>query len=570
MSNRIFSIVVLLVVSATCAYPIYQLWQTGGPLHYANGHDETSYLQYDFSKATQGPTRVSQFLVTGLHEVGLSGGSINLLFDLLAIPVFLFFTSRAFQLLGFTPSKANLCAFAMAFLPLLFGGLNPWIYKLFFQNWQNGRIFWMATPEAVFPPLVRTPEPQFSFALLSIAAWWALKKRSYWWMYPVLPFLYPFIAVPCGFVVLSLHLRQFVPAFRSRSWLSPIVAFTAISAALFVYHAVLLPAELKDLTVTTRLPMLSFTALVSLAIFAVGYRFCEPRFRFFLALVALAPLATVNVQVVAGWIAAPNAYEQYFGIVCAACVLVFSYNRASGRYAIFATSILLALFSAHREFVVNRAFNSTVTLSDELLDDLKTNPENVAVNDTVMASRLNMLYPKQPATRFGFERSLPAVCDEYAVRDYLRAKRSILLRPELAGAYTTVFTTLDGAYAYESTNFSLLHVGRKTNFPIRNKLELTAHDNVLPKLHVVRAQPVPAVSTSSLLYRCLLVSVAWLVACPFVWFFADRRASARGNAASRLPTDEPTVAKRAHRRPHFLDRKSTANEQPATEDVSNR
>ena len=140
MSNRLFAIIVVLIMGVSCGYPAYQLSQTDGLLFYTNAHDETSYLQYDFSKASQGPTRGSQYLVTALHKIGLSGGWINLLFDLLAIPVFLFFTAKSLCLLGFNEKKANLCAFSMVFLPLLFGGLNPWIYQLFSRNCQNGMI----------------------------------------------------------------------------------------------------------------------------------------------------------------------------------------------------------------------------------------------------------------------------------------------------------------------------------------------------------------------------------------------------------------------------------------------
>ena len=519
MNSRRFAITVVLILLATCSYPMYQMWQTQGLVFYTNAYDETSYLQYDYSKATQGPMRVSQYVVTALHEIGLSAGGINLLFDLLAIPVCLLFLVKTFRLLGFENSKANLAAFTIVFLPLLFGGLNPWVDQFFSQNLQNGMVYWVSTPEAAFSPLLRSPEPQFSLTILSIAVWWSINKRSFWWLYPVLPFLYPFIAVPCGFVVLALHLRQLLPWMRARPWSPPLIAFLMLATAMALYHVLLFSEQMARLTVATHEPMLSFTATVCLVIYALGYHACEPRFRFALGVVALAPLAAINLQVISGRLAQPNAFEQYFGIICAAGLMVFTFDRRAARYLLFATSVFLALFSAHRDFMTNRALNSRVTLSEDLRSTLRTDADNVAVDNTSLASRLNMLYPRQASTRFGYERSFGALCNAEQVRDYLGAKRLIQNRPEAAGAFEAVFQTLDGAYTYQGADFILLHVGRKTDFPVGHKLDRLDADTTIPQLHVVRTTTAPTAAVSGLLHRCIMGCLALIsgyLLCGFV------------------------------------------------------
>ena len=522
MNSRLFAITVVLILLATCSYPLYQMWQTQGLVFYTNAYDETSYLQYDYSKATQGPMRVSQYLVTALHELGLSGGGINLLFDLLAIPVCLLFLVKTFRLLGFENPKANLAAFTIVFLPLLFGGLNPWVDQFFSQNLQSGMVYWVSTPEASFSPLLRTPEPQFSLTILSVAVWWSIRKRSFWWLYPVLPFLYPFIAVPCGFVLLSLHLRQLLPWMRARPWSPPLTAFLSLASAMALYHVILFSEQMEILTVATREPMLSFTATGCLVIFALGYHACEPRFRYVLGVVALAPLAAINLQVISGRLAQPNGFEQYFGVICAAGLMVFTFDRRAARYLLFATSVFLALFSAHRDFMTNRALNSTVTLSDDLRSTLRTDAANVAVDKTSLASRMNMLYPRQASTRFGYERSFGALCNAEQVREYLRAKRLIQSQPELAGAFETVFETLDGAYTYQGADFILLHVGRKTEFQVRNKLERLGSDATVPQLHFVRTTPVPTAAVSGLLHRCIVGCMALIAVYPLCWLVPER------------------------------------------------
>lgn len=471
MSDRSLLITTAAVLALFNVFPIQQAIETGGYVYYYNAHDETTYLQYDFSKAAQRSTRIAQYLVTAAHEVGLSGGWINLVFDMTTLPLFLFFVSRALAEAGFDRMKANLCAFLLTFLPLLFGGLNSLVFALFQKNVQSGMIYWVTVPEAVFLPLTRSPEPQFSLMLLSAVAWAALKRRSFWIVYPLVPLLYCFVAVPAAFVTVALHLKARCPWMRDRPLLAPLAAFLLVSASLAVYFRVLLRQDMLDFLAATHLPMLSFTSLVSLGIFAWGHRWCEPRLRYFLGVIALTPLATANQQVVSGWLLAPNAFEQYFGVLCAACVLTFSVDRQPFRRLLLAVSLGLVLISARYTFLLSRAFDRANPMTPELMELLRTDSPRVAINDPVIASICSMVYPKQRSTRFSIERSFHAVCSDELVREYLSAKKAILADERLAPQYERVFEPLDEAYRYESSNFILLHAGRKKEFKVMHDLE---------------------------------------------------------------------------------------------------
>lgn len=476
MSDKKLWVILVLLLLLQNAYPIYQFSTGDGYLFYTNAFDEETWLQYDFSRASQSPTRVAQYVVTLLHEIGFSGGWINLIFDVLSVSAFLLFSSRSFELAGFDRKTANQHAFLLTFLPLLFGGLNPFVRQIFDWNLSYGTIYWFTVPEASFLPLVRSPEPQFSLMLLSLFTYLSLKKKTFFLMYCCLPFLYPFVAVPAAFVVISLHLKH------AHSWtgrsvlLPPILACGLVGFGLLAFFKLLVSERTRESLTSTHEPLISFSALVALAIYFAGYKQCESRFRFLLWMIGLAPMVAANQQVITGWLAQPNNFEQNFGIVCVALAVTLTVHRRAIRQALVVGALALVMLSSFVSFQANDAGNRKIALNAELREKLQTDSRHVAINDSKVASVVSLMYSKQPMTAFGYQRTFSVVCDDEAVREYLCAKRTTLANAEVADDFRKMFRSLDEGYVYSWSDFILLHVGRKKNLHARHEL-CSPHEN---------------------------------------------------------------------------------------------
>ncbi len=448
-------------------YPIYQAISTGGYLFYRTASDEASYLQYDFSKATQSLTRVSQFLVTALHEVGLSGGLINFVFDLVAFPVFLIAVRACFKCVGQSDRDASVSAVILALLPLILGGVNPLIHRLFLWNLESGWIYWLSVPESRFLPLARSPEPQFSLAILSCVVWWSIRKKSFLYLYLCLPFLYVFVAVPAVFVVMSLHLRQRMSAYRRSVVVAPLASIGVLGVALWIHFNSLTPLEAKQFFVQSRLPILSFTFLLAATFAAVGQRNCPPQFRYLMWILALAPLVSVNHQVFTGVVAVPTAYEQHSGVLCASLVVVFVARSIRMRRAILYSVVCVGICFSGVVFHRNLTCNAKLVLDDELLQELRVNADRVAINSIDLAQVANMVLPKQRPTLLAYARSFASLSNEQTVREYRCARQQLLGDPETEPVFRDAFKTLDAAYRYQSADFKLIHIGRKSEFQSR-------------------------------------------------------------------------------------------------------
>ncbi len=459
-----FLIAVLTLTLVQNAYPIYQAISTGGYLYYINAWDETSYLQYDFSKAGQSLTRISQFVVTAGHEFGLSGGWINFLFDIVLFPVVLIAARGCFLQLDITKQRATECAIIVGFLPLAFGGFNPIVSRLFTWNLTSGMIYWFTVPEAFFLPFVRSPEPQFSLAVLSCCAWLSLRRRSFLFVYLCLPFLYPFVAVPTAFIVVSLHIHHRFRAHRWSNWAAPMAAFGLITCGMWIHLHTLIPHEARMFLAETRLPLLSFTFLLGAIVAWWGHRRCPREYRFLVWILAIAPLFAANHQIVTGLLGVPNAYEQYVGVICVALIAIFVVRSAWLTKVLVCVSLLLAFGAGLRTVRANLQYAAQFQMGEELLESLRVDSGKVAINNIVLAQMSNMLFPRQPPTLLGYEKSYAALCSEDILREYRCARQTLLDNPETAPHFQEVIDVLDTAYRYQGADFVLVHVGRRTEF----------------------------------------------------------------------------------------------------------
>jgi len=454
-------------------FPIYQWFATDGFLFYSNAYDETTYLAYDVSIKTQSLSRVSQYLVSGMHQLGFSGGIINFIFDIF-FPVFCFILiSKIFILLKFNSSKAYLSALLIQSIPIIFGRSNPLFVSLLDFHISSGIIQWFAIPEAFYPPTYRSPEPQFSLAIISLAIYIGLKKSSLIPLYLVIPLLYPFVRIPFFFVIMTLHMlnsnKSFLDKFcKSKLVASSLISYIAISILILIYYKFAISGTRTEvLIIESRAPMLSFTGIVSVLLYLLSKIYVQARFKPFLCALTLSPFVAVNTQVISGVLVQPINYEQNYGTVCVAILIAFiflsikSYNWSTRLAGI--TALCLFLVYAKMVYNLNSLSEQKQPQPAKVIEILRSDASRIIVNNSALASALNLITAKQKITGTSISQSFAIMADNYFSK-YLCMKMNILKNQRFLKDNINILDQLDEGYKYLHSNFIYIHINRKNKF----------------------------------------------------------------------------------------------------------
>ncbi len=460
----------ILVLGGLMAPGIYQLFFNSGYLYYSNGADEPNYLTYEFSKNWQGLARSGQFLVTLMHECGLSGGWINFVFDTIAPCFYVGLVLTIGRSLALKrPAKF---AVATLLLPILFTCANPLFSRLNGFNLSHFTVRYLTSSAGNFLPMARTPEPQFSLVILAAAVLVGLRIRSFWPVYPSLFFLYPFVAVPAGFVLLSLHLHQYFWRQPRGRFVACLAAFLVIALGSKVMTLLVGDPRALKLVVDSHLPMVSLNGTITLALWAWLQKRIHPSLRFSAFAIALSPWVGINLQVFSGLLIYPENFEQTSGCIAAAILLAMAMDEGDirPRLAPFAWG-LATLFFLSTSYGQLQKVRANPRLSEELILALRTESGSIAVTDGHLARLLTMVHPKQPFTALDYGRCWPSPDFEKHLLGYLQVRRKILLGPTLAEAYRPILHALDAGFSHQNQDTILLTVGRKTEFETNNDIE---------------------------------------------------------------------------------------------------
>jgi hypothetical protein len=177
-------------------FAMRQFRATGGYLFYSNAFDEATYLSYDGAMSSRSLTHMAEYLVVTLHRMGVSGGYLNLVFDLVcpAVTVVLLLTRRGrARVLGPGKHRLPVChrrpAGRLRLLELV-------LLEALRLELQLGWIVWITLPEAYYPPLFRTRAAARLRLPLSPSIWRFAGSRILVAL-AVAPFIYPFCRHSC-------------------------------------------------------------------------------------------------------------------------------------------------------------------------------------------------------------------------------------------------------------------------------------------------------------------------------------------------------------------------------------
>jgi hypothetical protein len=469
-----WSFVVALIL---CAFPIYQKAVLQMPIFYANGVDESSYLQYDYSRYVTeyaGVGRASQHLVNTLHKLGFSGGEINLLLDLSTVTGLLLLLAGVFQRAGCSVAQARLGALFTVVLPLVVSALNPIVGHLFQAIEYSNARYWVVLPPFGEFLALRSPEPQCSLVLALAAITIGQRYKAVLPVVCVLPFLYVFIAVPLAIGVVAWVAQT---RFRWPTYGAWGVGFVGVGGVLYLL-SFLMHEEVRRFTGSGHWPVVP---VASAAAYLLASCIRSVECRKVIHLGSVATILAVNVQLIAGWFIQPSNYDQYCGLLllCGALSVVLV-ERVSvpmlgfGALAAYCTAAVVLFVDAHR--VVSPVLNERAVL--------ESSPRFLAVRSLRLASWMNLVKSRQEPTLLsvtgGYGRLIDRFGEEFrCARNVLKSERE--LDPELSDA----FRTLDAIYGTNNSDYFRNHLGRPTEPPVRLPLQPEVPERCLPKSQIV-------------------------------------------------------------------------------------
>ena len=429
-------------------------------MYYGNGYDECVYLQYWFSILTSKVAwRPGQALVTWLHEYGISGGRINLLFDLLLPSTLFLLLVKVLKDSRFLLHRPETGALIVLLFPIFISPLNPILLEMRNIWMDTGAYTWITIPESSQLAWLRSPEPQVSYVVLLMAIIFSVRLRS---VVPVLcsiPLLYSFLGLPCLYVCVSWCLRRF-------GWMRLILSALICSACVLAYTRFGVARETLNYTVHSHLPLLSWCGLLNLILFKKMRGHFSGDHLLWIEAFVWAPWFAANQQIVSGILIVPSNTEQYVGLLVTSflvSVLVMGREKPPCEQS-NATKITVGLLFAYvactaQIYADNKKWNGILELSPKLLTDLSERSPEVAINDVYLGTTLSLLYPKQPALKFSFPKVYYGEASR-SITEYRCAKGVLSKDPLIKEKFQRLFTHLDGAYQYETEDNPITNLGR--------------------------------------------------------------------------------------------------------------
>lgn len=396
--------------------PIAQII-VNGQLVYMNGEDEYSYLNYGFSEATFGITRISSIFVILGHRFGLNGSEINLILDTLsviALCTLLFLMTRAQALKGCVDkAKAPDVPLALLLLlaiPLLMGTANPVHAKIAsIIDRFDVSAYYIIFNHSMFPAILRSPESQLSLVATFGMLFACIKYEKGWLTLIAIPFTYYFVglyfaAIVSAYYALFISKRYLGGSNPLKQALICLILF--ISLGLIVAIATHLFVS-ESHVVYSRAPVLGLSVIYMAILLGIlccvyDWRSLDEEYRLAVISIMVGAMMTYNLQIISGTILQPQHFEIDGPIAIAVLLgifLLFAEPR-NQKIARILTSVLISIILTgimvygYRSVDFNlRMFSQMKSLleSSEFMDAASTSPQTVFINDPIVSSQISGL-----------------------------------------------------------------------------------------------------------------------------------------------------------------------------------
>ena len=409
--------------------------KSGGIFFYVNAWDEETYLSYQGAIGNRNyPGYYGLYLISFLHECGVSGAIQNLLFDLVFIPLTIFFTTSSLHSIIKNRRLAFFYAVIILFSSVLFNYCNPLIEFLygdrhlttFISGWES------------YPSFIRTPNPLFSYFILSLAIYLFSITRKKWVLLLPFLFLYYFVFQPYLYCLSVISLAYF---FKNKNSYFAILLFNVASFFLISGFAYFAYAKLLSTDTTHLLNYLVGTqhiqigrsiyfpiytlCSITLFIFAIplGLLKNKQRTQIFISLI-LCTFFISNIQLVTGFSIEIKNFQDYGNSLIMGVILVLflesikcGFNNLNERSVKSdAGTLILLTFIAYccfhllntpsMQLNVKQHMN---TLSKSQVLQIKASPLTSLVLDRDIAAKISYSQAKMPSLLTSYTMNYPAI-----------------------------------------------------------------------------------------------------------------------------------------------------------------
>jgi len=461
-------------------YPIYQIINYGEFYFYQNAYDEYSYLAYNFAEHASEQGRFSSTIIVLLHNMGISGAIINLVFDLISLIFTYVFLSLILKKIfkNIDKNRIYFATLLIVFSPLLFNSANPVIAKLnsifFSHDWI---IYFITFAESIYLPIQRTPEPQFSILLLLAIVYLSIVLKRYWIPLLSIPFIYPFVAIPVlmmiGMYAVKKHFLK-KRKFWQQLLISSVLIYIIVSVLLFFYFQFFMAD--KSMLAETHLPIIGLSIIWSVTIIIIcQYIFPKTNLSndewFFIISLMISSILVLNTQIISGYITQPNHFEQIISLYIPALIFSIYYLRSKQDlnnilFVIIISALFLGILG-HLRYVY-KTNDVTVKQFDRLLKntELKTilqTPTNITTGNYLLDSMITGFYNPKASMIMNYSNSYYGYFTKKYYCDYIALKQKIRIEHGNVADIENSFSVLDNAYKYLNLDHVLLHMNRRSS-----------------------------------------------------------------------------------------------------------
>lgn len=422
-ANRLDRIPIALAFAIFLAYllPEWLAFAKSGAYVLVNAWDEETYLTWQgILGSRNSPGYFVLYLNWLLHLAGLSGAVQNLLYDTCLPPLTVFFTYRSLRTLDIGPARAFAYATLICFSSTLFNYANP-LVSFLLGSYDATGVF-MAGWER-YPSILRTPNPQVSYLLISAAVYGFLKFRKPWLLALPLPLLYYFVAVPYVFALTTALAYQ---QMRTRWLRQPAIAVAAATVFTFLLIGsgmVILswatglyqpdhPYRANSyLLVNTRHVQLPLVLLLMAGAYLLALRFKlyheKSRWLAPLAVLAGTALGSINLHIIMGFMLSQKGYYDYglsiiFGLALAIMIDMLRNPVARDRVLAFALATVLVPTLLSQVYWYTQAVRLSRQLTP-IIGQVRRDPLHAIIPDLRLSSRVAYSSPMLLAPPFSYQ-----------------------------------------------------------------------------------------------------------------------------------------------------------------------
>jgi hypothetical protein len=342
----------------TYLIPQWYSFVTSKVFIFTNGWDEEFYLSWQGVEGGKNITGLYPLhLAWVMQKLGVSGAVQNLFCDTVIPPTTAFLVYLSLRKFDLPVAKAAGYAALICFGSVLFNASNPVISHQLGET--RTATVWFMSPWEVYPSILRTPNPEIPFFLISIAVYLYVRFGKWWLLFLPLPLLYYFTAVAYVFVLLvsfaysqlqlrfSLEWRTALASGSVFTYIAMGVGLVLLSYVTGLYRPDNLIRNTPYLFSESRRPQFPVGTLILMALFVLGIRTgwlrLERRWLVAVLILGAASIGSANFHLFTGFMLSQKNYYDY------------------GLSVLFSTAVVIGIHAIRLE--VARGFTLVVVLA---------------------------------------------------------------------------------------------------------------------------------------------------------------------------------------------------------------